>query len=69
MNRIREKGLVVTTPGNICRSPRVVSDSPAEIGCVDVLFFAVKGYHLQAFAKAARPLCHNQTLLIPLEMA
>ncbi|MDD2378958.1 MULTISPECIES: ketopantoate reductase family protein [Aminobacterium] len=67
MNRIREKGLVVTTPQEtFVAHPRVVSDSPAEIGCVDVLFFAVKGYHLQAFAKAARPLCHNQTLLIPL---
>ena len=52
MNRIREKGLVLQPPGNICRSPRVVSDSPAEIGCADVLF-RVKGYHLQAFAKAA----------------
>lgn len=67
MESIQKKGLKVTTPHeSFIAHPHIISDCPQEIGLVDVIFFAVKGYDLPSLAKSVYPLCHDKTLLIPL---
>ncbi len=66
MTQIKKEGLIVKTLSDTFRAiPHMVSSSPVDIGPVDVIFFAVKGYDLFNMAETVHSLCHDRTLLIP----
>ena len=44
-----------------------VTDTPAEVGPVDVIVFAVKNYHLEEAAEQIKPLIRDDTVILPLQ--
>jgi len=67
MQAIRESGLrVITRQGEFVARPSLVSDSPAELGSLDVALFCVKGYDLPSAAAAMKPAVRPDTVIVPL---
>ncbi len=65
---LRRDGLQVTSPhGDMTLSGLRVTDTPAEIGPVDVVLFTVKTWQLSRLAEAVRPIVKPETMLIPLQ--
>ncbi len=68
LEAIRDHGLILKTAG-----PRALiadidaTDSPDEVGAVDLLLFCVKMYDLEAAAAAARPLVGPGTVILPVQ--
>ena len=64
---IRERGLTVrTVDGEFVARPYAASDDPEELGRSDLVVFAVKGYDLDAAARAASRLVGPDTVVLPL---
>lgn len=64
---IRRDGLrVESTLGDFTVAPAGATDDPAEIGPVDAVLVAVKGWQLQDAARSARPLLGPDTVVLPL---
>ncbi len=64
---IRHNGLrVITREDEFVSRPLLATDSPAEMGSLDVVLFCVKGYDLASAAAAMRPGVRQDTVLIPL---
>jgi 2-dehydropantoate 2-reductase len=54
--------------GNTTDLDRVkVTDTPADVGPVDVVIFAVKTYHLEEAAEQMKPLLGDATVVLPLQ--
>ncbi len=67
LDAIRANGLRVLSPrGDFCVRPRGATDSPADIGPVDVVIVAVKTIHLDAVAAGIAPPLGPDTLVVPL---
>ena len=68
LQAIREKGLQVkSVHGDFLVSPAKATDDPAEIGPVDLIFFATKTYHTDIAAQAIKPLVGKETAVVPLQ--
>ena len=52
--------------GNMIVKPKLVSDSPEELGKMDVIIVSCKGDKLEAACKAMAPLVKESTVVIPL---
>ena len=66
MQAIRANGLQVNSPGNdFLVKPAKVSDNPAEVGPVDLIFFAVKAYDAAAAAEQMKPMVGARTAILP----
>jgi 2-dehydropantoate 2-reductase len=65
---IRERGLTVKSGelGDL-RLAVPATDDPAEIGAVDLVWFCVKTYDLEAAAERMRPLIGPKTMVLPLQ--
>ncbi|MFW6056572.1 MAG: ketopantoate reductase family protein, partial [Chloroflexota bacterium] len=64
---IRHNGLrVITREDEFVSHPLLATDSPAEMGSLDVVLFCVKGYDLASTAAAMMPAVREDTVLIPL---
>lgn len=64
---IRRSGLLVRgEAGNFLTRPTAASDSPAEIGPVDLVIVAVKAWQIPDAAQAMRPLIGPNTTVLPL---
>ena len=68
LRAIRENGLSVESYnlGSFTAHPKLATDKAEEIGVVDVLFIASKGYDLRGVCKAASPMAGPNTAVIPL---
>jgi 2-dehydropantoate 2-reductase len=44
-----------------------ITDTPADVGPVDVVIFAVKNYHLEEAAAQIKPLIRDATVVLPLQ--
>jgi 2-dehydropantoate 2-reductase len=68
LDAIRKNGLKVESGlGDFRLSLAQVTDFPASIGVVDVVFVGVKAWQLGEAAQAIRPLVGPQTLVVPLQ--
>lgn len=66
LQAIRENGLVLDGASGVeTGHPWRVTDDPAEVGPVDVIFFAVKGGALEDAARACLPMLGQETLVVP----
>ena len=65
---VGEQGLSVDSVqlGQFCAHPKLVTDQAAEIGIVDLLIVATKGYGLDKVCAAASPMIGPQTVVMPL---
>jgi len=67
LQAIRERGLSLLTPGgDFLARPFLATDDPATAGPFDLVLFAVKGYGLEAAARAIAGNVHDKTVIIPL---
>jgi 2-dehydropantoate 2-reductase len=68
LHTIKDSGLTVMTKdeGTFLARPDMATDTPADIGPVDVIFFSVKGYDLENAAASMMPVVHDQTVSISL---
>lgn len=67
LEAIRRDGLrVESTLGDFVTSPAGTTADPGEIGPVDAVLVAVKGWQLPEAARSARPLLGPDTLVLPL---
>ena len=67
MEAIRKNGLkLITRDGELMARPSLATDTPAEIGTVDVALFCVKGYDLLDVARSMAPAISSRTVVIPL---
>src|SRR5665213_932841 len=65
---MRANGLRILSPAGDVHVPRVtVTDDPAAIGPVDVVFFTVKLYDTDNAIKMLPPLMGSQTLVVPFQ--
>ncbi len=65
---IRQNGLHINSPaGDFLIKPIKVTDNPAEIGPVDLIFFCVKSYEVSSAAEMLRPMIGPQTVIIPVQ--
>ena len=65
MKAMQDKGLALKSElGDVLISPVKVTDTPAEIGPVDVVMFAVKLYDVETALEAIRPLIGPDTAVI-----
>ena len=68
LHAIRQNGLRVNSPsGDFLIKPIKVTDDPAEIGPVDLIFFCVKSYDVSSAAEMLRPLMGPQTVIFPVQ--
>ena len=67
METIRRNGLrVISREDEFVSCPLLATDSPAEMGSLDVVLFCVKGYDLASTAALLMPAVREDTVLIPL---
>ena len=68
LQKIKDGGLTITTKdeGTFIARPDMATDTPADIGPVDVIFFSVKGYDLENAAASMMPVIHERTVSITL---
>lgn len=67
LTAIREAGLQVRSPaGDFAVRPALATDSPAEVGPVDVVLVGVKSWQLEAAARSLGPLIGPDTAVLPL---
>lgn len=68
LNAIRENGLNVQSVklGDFTVRPKLVSDDAVELGVMDAVIVACKGYSLEPACRAVAPLLGPQTLVVPL---
>jgi 2-dehydropantoate 2-reductase len=65
---LREHGLTVTSvAGDFRLDPVRVSDTPADVGPVDVVLVAVKAWQVPEAAESLRPLMGERTFVVPLQ--
>lgn len=65
---IREYGLAVDTPdGELRAKPAMATDTPSDVGPVDLVVFAVKLYQTEDAAQACRPLIGPNTAVVPFQ--
>ncbi|HEY7172583.1 MAG TPA: 2-dehydropantoate 2-reductase [Vicinamibacterales bacterium] len=65
---LRERGLRIESPGGSIHLPRVnATDTPADIGPADLVFFTVKLYDTQSALALLPPLIGPQTLVVPFQ--
>ncbi|HEY7613608.1 MAG TPA: 2-dehydropantoate 2-reductase [Gemmatimonadales bacterium] len=65
---ISEGGLRISSvDGDLLVLPAPVTDDPAEVGPVDVVFVGVKAWQVPDAAVALRPLLGDQTFVLPLQ--
>jgi 2-dehydropantoate 2-reductase len=68
LDALRTRGLRIDSPQGNVHLPRVsATDDPAAIGPVDVVFFTVKLYDVEAAASALPPLVGPDTAVIPFQ--
>jgi 2-dehydropantoate 2-reductase len=68
LRAIRAKGLTVETPaGELIVRPAAASDSPAEVGPVDLVLVGVKAWQVEEAAGALRPMVGPATSVVPLQ--
>jgi 2-dehydropantoate 2-reductase len=68
LNAIRANGLKIqSVHGDFEVRPARATDSPAEVGAVDLTIFAVKTYDTDSAAQTMRPLIGPQTAILPLQ--
>lgn len=66
LEKINQDGLKLITPDEeFISKPDVATAEPSELGEVDVLLFAVKGYSLEDAARMASCCVNEQTVVIP----
>ncbi len=67
LQEIREKGLTVVTPDSLIKAvPAGATDTPAELGPMDLVLLCVKTYHLEEAARSLSGSIHANTVVIPL---
>lgn len=67
LNALRQNGLVVRSHFGDFTLPKVqATDSPTEIGVVDLVIMAIKAYDLESATESIRPLIGENTSLLPL---
>lgn len=68
LNAIRQNGLKVQSVllGDFVAHPKLASDKATELGIMDVVIVACKGYNLKAACEAIAPMVGFQTVVIPL---
>ncbi len=67
LEAIRRKGLrLITVEGEYTAEPTLATDSPAEIGRLDLVLFCVKSYGLEEAARMISGNIHENTIVIPL---
>lgn len=68
LEAIRRNGLRVESVslGNFTVRPKLASDKAAELGVMDAIFVACKGYNLKAACEAVGPMTGPETVVIPL---
>lgn len=67
LRAIRERGLRVESPdGDLLIHPAHATDDAAEVGPVDVVLVAVKGWQLPQAVATLRPLVGTDTLVVPM---
>ena len=68
LNAIREHGLSVQSAmlGDFTVRPKLASDDAAELGVMDAVIVACKGYHLESVCRAIAPMLGPDTAVIPL---
>jgi 2-dehydropantoate 2-reductase len=65
---MRDHGLRIESPGGNIHVPRVsVTDDPASVGPVDIVFFTVKLYDTEAALASLPPLVGPETIVIPFQ--
>ena len=68
LQAIRDHGLTIATPKEeFTMKPVVASDSPADIGPVDIVLVGVKAWQVVEAAKTMRPLLKPDTRVVPLQ--
>lgn len=68
LSALRTRGLKIESPkGNLALSPAQATDTPAEIGPVDVVLLCVKMYDVEAAAAAIAPLIGPATVVVTLQ--
>jgi len=64
---IESDGLRIESPkGNLVVRPALVTDTPADVGPVDLVIVGVKAWQLDEAAEAMRPLIGPETTILPL---
>jgi len=68
LNAIHQKGLRVQSVslGDFTAHPKLASDKATEIGIMDAIFVACKGYNLKVACEAINPMVGPETVVIPL---
>ena len=65
---MRDQGLQLHSPnGDVTIHPLQASDTPAEVGPVDLVLLCVKSYDIDAAIDAMRPLVGPATMVIPVQ--
>jgi 2-dehydropantoate 2-reductase len=65
---LRERGLTVKlVDGDEIHVPAKATDDPRDVGPVDLIWFCVKTYDLEAAARQALPLVGHATLALPIQ--
>ena len=63
---IKEDGLILDGPNGYEKAnPWLATDSPSDIGAVDVIIFGVKCGALEAAAEACKPMLKKETIVVP----
>ena len=66
LTAINENGLMLDGPNGYEKAnPWLATDSPSDIGAVDVIIFAVKCGALEAAAEACKPMLKKETIVVP----
>ncbi len=67
LQKINTDGLLlITKGGNFTAKPSLATDSPMELGHLDLIILSVKGYDLENAAQMIRDNIDDKTVLIPL---
>ena len=67
LREIRKRGLTVVTPDSLIKAvPAGATDTPAELGPMDLILLCVKTYHLEDAARSLTDSIHANTVVIPL---
>ncbi|MFH1480857.1 MAG: 2-dehydropantoate 2-reductase [Pseudomonadota bacterium] len=67
LEKIKEKGLkIITVEGEFVAKPAIATDDPKDVGSLDLVIFAVKGYDLEPSARMVTPNLNPQSVVIPL---
>jgi len=66
LTAINENGLILDGPNGYEKAnPWLATDSPSDIGAVDVIIFGVKCGALEAAAEACKPMLKKETIVVP----